>query len=55
MVKLSGDNLRTFITPNVPSDSDPALQRRKLSLKGSFKAVVLNGNYFERIESASAF
>lgn len=55
MVKLSGDNLRTFITPNVPSDSDPALQRRKLSLKGSFKAVVLNGNYFERLESASGF
>jgi N4-gp56 family major capsid protein len=55
MVKLSGDNLRTYITPNTPSDSDPALQRRKLSLKGSFKAVVLNSNYFERLESASAF
>lgn len=55
MVNLSGDNLRVMITPNAPSDSDPAAQRRKLSLKGSFKALVLNADWIIRLESASAF
>jgi N4-gp56 family major capsid protein len=55
MVKLSGDNLRVLMTDGKPSDSDPAAQRRKISLKGSFKAVVLNSDWVQRIESASAF
>ena len=55
MVKLSGDNLRVLMTDGQPSDSDPAAQRKKISLKGSFKAVVLNGDWVQRIESASAF
>ena len=55
MVKLSGDNLRVLMTDGKPSDSDPAAQRRKISLKGSFKAVVLNGDWVQRIESGSAF
>jgi len=55
MVDLSGDNLRVLITPSGPSKSDPADLTRPLSLKGSFKAVVLNEDYLVRYESASAF
>lgn len=56
MVKLSGDNLRVFMTDGkTATDSDPAVQRRKISLKGSFKAVVLNADWVQRIESGSAF
>ena len=55
MVKLSGDNLRVLMTDGKPSDSDPAAQRKKISLKGSFKSVILNDDWYERIESASAF
>jgi N4-gp56 family major capsid protein len=55
MVDLSGDNLRVLVTPAGPSKSDPADQRRPLSLKGSFKAVILNEDYLQRLESASAY
>jgi hypothetical protein len=55
MVKLSGDNLRVLMTDGKPTDSDPAAQRRKISLKGSFKALVLNSDWVLRIESGSAF
>src|SRR5215469_3135317 len=47
--------LQTFLTPPVPSDSDPAVQRRKASWKQIFKAVIKNTNFYQRIESASAF
>jgi len=55
MVKLSGDNLRVMSTDGKPSDSDPAAQRKKISLKGSFKSLILNDDYFQRVESVSAF
>ncbi len=55
MVSLSGDNLRVMSTDGKPSDSDPAAQRKKISLKGSFKSLILNDDYFQRIESVSAF
>ena len=55
MVDLSGDNLRVLVAPAGPSKSDPADQRRPLSLKGSFKVVILNEDYLQRLESASAF
>lgn len=55
MVDLAGDNLRVLVTPSGPSKSDPADQRRPLSLKGSFKAVLLNEDFLQRVESASAF
>jgi hypothetical protein len=55
MVDLAGDNLRVLITPSGPSKSDPADLTRPLALKGSFKAVVLNEDYLQRLESASAF
>jgi hypothetical protein len=47
--------LQTFLTPPVPSDSDPAVQRRKASWKQIFKAVIKNTAFFTRVESASAF
>lgn len=55
MVDLSGDNLRVLVAPSGPSKSDPADLTRPLSLKGSFKAVVLNSDYLRRYESSSAF
>jgi len=55
MVKLSGDNMRVLVTPQTPSDSDPAAQRRKLSFIGSFKSVILNSDFLRKIETASAF
>jgi N4-gp56 family major capsid protein len=55
MVDLSGDNLRVLITPAGPSKSDPADQRRPMSLKGSFKAVILNEDFLRRLESTSAY
>ena len=55
MVKLSGDNLRVLMTDGKPTDSDPAAQRRKISLKGSFKCVELNANFHRRIESLANF
>lgn len=48
-------SLETFITPAVPSDSDPLVQRRKVSWKFMFKPVICNDTYIQRIESASAF
>ena len=47
--------LRTTLTPNVPSDSDPLVQRRKAGWKQIWKAVIKNTQFFERIESLSAF
>ena len=55
MVSLSGDNLRVLVTPNTPTDSDAAVQRKKFSLKGSFKSFIYNNDYIRRIESTSAF
>ena len=55
MVSLAGDNLRVLMTKNEATDSDPAAQRRKITLKGSFKAVILNNDWYRRFESASAF
>lgn len=54
-VRLSGDNLRVMMTKREPTDSDPAAQRRKLSFKGSFKAVILDNSWLRRLESASNF
>lgn len=48
-------SLETYITPAVPSDSDPLVQRRKVSWKFMFKPVICNDVYISRIESASAF
>jgi N4-gp56 family major capsid protein len=48
-------NLQTFMTPKGAVDSDPLAQRRKAGWKQPFKSLILNPNFFRRIESASAF
>lgn len=53
VVDLAG--LQTFLTPSTPTDSDPLVQRRKCGWKQIFKAVIKNVNFFERIETLSAF
>lgn len=52
---LTLDPIEVMVTPNTPSDSDPMKQRRKVSWKTIFKAVIKNPNFYYRIESASAF
>jgi hypothetical protein len=47
--------LETFLTPYKPSDSDPAVQRRKVSWKQLFKPAILNPDFFFRLETRSAF
>lgn len=49
------DPVDVLITPRVPSDTDPAMQRRKVSYKLMNKAVVKNSNYFRVIEHESEF
>jgi N4-gp56 family major capsid protein len=49
------DALQAFMTPAAPSDSDPAVQRRKVSWKAVWKSLILNQNFLRRIEAGSAF
>jgi N4-gp56 family major capsid protein len=53
VLELTG--IETMVTPNVASDSDPMKQRRKGSWKTMFKGVILNPNFFYRIESSSKY
>ncbi len=48
-------NLQATLTPPVPSDSDPLMQRRKAGWKVFFKSVINNNDYFARVESESNF
>ena len=50
-----GDGMEATFVPRRPSDSDPLAQRAKAGWKRMFKAVVLNSDFFRRIESASAY
>jgi N4-gp56 family major capsid protein len=53
-VTLNG--LKTYMTePDQATDSDPLAQRTKCSWKQLLKGLVLNPDFFRRIESASAF
>jgi N4-gp56 family major capsid protein len=47
------EKIHAFITPAVPTDSDPLVQRRTVGWKALFKAVITNDNFMARIESAS--
>lgn len=49
------EGLQTFITPAQANQADPAAQRRYVTWKQMFKAVILNPDFFRRIESASDF
>lgn len=44
------NKVQSFLTPAVPSDSDPLVQRRKVGWKADFKAVITNDNFLARIE-----
>lgn len=50
-VELS--KIQAYLTPAVPSDSDPLVQRRKVGWKCQFKAVITNDAFMARIETAS--
>lgn len=49
------DPVDVMITPRVPSDTDPAMQRRKVSYKLMNKSVIKNSTYFRVIEHESEF
>lgn len=44
------NKVRALMTPGVPSDSDPLLQRRKVGWKADFKVVIANDDFLARIE-----
>lgn len=44
------NKVHSYLTPAVPSDSDPLVQRRKVGWKADFKAVITNDNFLARIE-----
>jgi N4-gp56 family major capsid protein len=47
------NKIKAYLTPAVPSDSDPLVQRRKVGWKADFKAVINNDNFLARIEHAT--
>lgn len=47
------NKIHAYLTPAVPSDSDPLVQRRKVGWKCDFKAVITNDNFMARIEHAT--
>jgi len=47
------ESLKTYLTPGVASDSDPAVQRRKVSGKVAFGTTILQGSAMVRIEAFS--
>lgn len=49
------DSLQTFVTAAGANQADPAAQRRYVTWKQMFKAIILNPDYFRRVESASDF
>jgi hypothetical protein len=49
------DPMDVNMTPRVPSDSDPAMQRRKVSYKMMNKSVLKNSQHLRVIEHESAF
>jgi N4-gp56 family major capsid protein len=53
VVTLQG--MKTYLTPQTASDSDPLVQRRKMGYKCFWKAVIKNTAFFTRAESLSAF
>ena len=44
------NQIRAYLTPAVPSDSDPLVQRRKVGWKTDFKTVISNDNFLARLE-----
>lgn len=44
------NKMKAYLTPAVPSDSDPLVQRRKVGWKCDFKAVICNDSFLARLE-----
>lgn len=51
---LDGMALRTYLTPNGASDSDPIAQRRKIGAKVMRGSFILDNDFFHRLETSSA-
>lgn len=47
------NKIHAYLTPAVPSDSDPLVQRRKVGWKADFKAVICNDDFLARIETST--
>lgn len=47
------NKIHAYLTPAIPSDSDPLVQRRKVGWKTDFKAVITNDNFMARLEHAT--
>lgn len=54
-VSKIGPRMKAFLTPVASTDSDPAMQRRKCGYKNFFKPLILNTDFFRRLETTSAF
>ena len=48
------NKMKAYLTPAVPSDSDPLVQRRKVGWKADFKPVITNELFLARAESAAS-
>ncbi len=46
------NKVKSYLTPAVPSDSDPLVQRRKVGWKCDFKTVITNDSFLARLEHA---
>lgn len=46
------NKLKAYLTPAVPSDSDPLVQRRKVGWKTDYKPVITNEDFLARLEHA---
>ena len=49
------NKMHAYLTPAVPSDSDPLVQRRKVGWKCDFKAVITNQDFLARLEHATTY
>lgn len=47
-------NIRSYITPRTPSDSDPLAQRIKIGTKVAFNSIILQQNALVRLEGAAS-
>lgn len=49
------NKIKSMLTPAVPSDSDPLMQRRKVGWKCDFKAVITNEDFVARLEHYTTY
>lgn len=49
------NKMQAYLTPAVPSDSDPLVQRRKVGWKCDFKSVICNQDFLARLEHYTTY